>query len=232
MTDYLNEFTHESDYTSSDNTDGDFSYNSSDDFSYASSSSDGWGPFDEGTEEDWQDILNLYRDAYLKQYVETKDIDFWVAGFNTYWSRLDGGLENLDELNCSRAQAIIKCMIFEALIRFALNDDGVTLFNLPKILPLDHPNVLYHRNVYICNHRLPAYLNSVIYQTLNGKNILGKIFPKISHHSIWNKFLSACKRYQKEWFKYLFMTYFIPYAQLTKQKRIPKELIRKVVSYL
>ena len=91
MTDYLNEFTYESDYVSSDNTDNDFSYNSSDDFSYASSSSDGWAPFDEGTEEDWQDILNLYRDAYLKQYVETKDIDFRLAGFNHYWSILDGG---------------------------------------------------------------------------------------------------------------------------------------------
>jgi hypothetical protein len=94
---------------------------------------------------------------------------------------------------------IILMDMFRESLEFALEDDGITLFSLNN----NFYNSNLASNLYFRTKQLDYIVNNYSIYRKNKKK----------KTSTYQRFVSTNRRYRKEWFKYLFMTYFVPHAQ-------------------
>ena len=115
----------------------------------------------------------------------------------------------------------IKCAWYQRVIRFVCYDNCVTLFSrLTNIYINDPVN-------FVFANQLPTKLYN---------NSLAMEEMALSLSDTDSKFKKSVvytmKIYQKEYMKYYLVKYLVPHAVLHKQKRMPKEVISRVLSYL
>jgi hypothetical protein len=104
----------------------------------------------------------------------------------------------------------IKCAWFQRLIKFICRDDCVTFFNIGNDkLKIETPTIVYNQSKY-----------------------WEGISLSLTDSKFTKRFVSTMKRYRKEYIKYNLIKYVVPHAVLHKQKRMHKEVISHVLSYL
>ena len=115
----------------------------------------------------------------------------------------------------------IKCAWFQRLIRFICYDNCVTLFSrLTKLYIYDAVNF--------------AFVNKMPTTLYNNSLALEEMALSLADTDTKFKksFVYTMKIYRKEYMKYNLIKYVVPHAVLHKQKRMPKEVITRVLSYL
>ena len=102
------------------------------------------------------------------------------------------------------------CAMVQRAIKFICCDNCVTFFN-------------------ICNHKLKVETPTIVY---NQSKYWEGIALSLTDSKFTKSFVPTMKRYRKEYIKYNLIKYVVPHAVLHKQKRMPKEVISRVLSYL
>jgi hypothetical protein len=103
------------------------------------------------------------------------------------------------------------CLMVQRAIKFICCDNCVTFFKICKSSQLVTQSSTF-----------------VYYQTKYWEGIA----LSLTDSKFTKSFVSTMKRYRKEYIKYNLIKYVVPHAVLHKQKRMPKEVISNVLSYL
>ena len=104
----------------------------------------------------------------------------------------------------------MNCTMIQRAIKFICCDNCVTFLK-------------------ICNHKLKHETPTIVY---NQSKYWEGIALSLTDSKFTKSFVSTMKRYRKEYIKYNLIKYVVPHAVLHKQKRMHKEVISHVLSYL
>ena len=172
------------------------------------------------------DYFELYTSAILKRIHERDQREKEGEKFSSRypWSEEDIWLDVYNYLSDPPNDIFglkIQCAWFQKLIRFVCYDNCVTLFSrLTNIYINDPVN-------FVFANQLPTklYNNSLALEEMALS--LADTDSKFKKSVVY-----TMKIYQKEYMKYYLVKYLVPHAVLHKQKRMPKEVIGRVLSYL